>query len=82
MEPSEPTQPTQGLRRFGRVRHEPERYGFLVTQSGDVLVYQDDEPKTYDDAISNPDYAKYLEAMKSEMDSMFQNQVWWMHLMG
>ena len=76
VEPSEPPQVTQELRRSGRVRHEPERYGFLVTQHGDVLVYQDDEPITYDDAMSDPDSAKWLDAMKSEMDSMYQNQVW------
>ncbi|RWR81296.1 hypothetical protein CKAN_00997200 [Cinnamomum micranthum f. kanehirae] len=94
VEPSEPTQLTQGLRRlrrFGRVRHEPQRDGFLVTQSGDVLVYQDDEPKTYNNAISDPDSTKWLEAMKSEMDSMksemdsmYQTKcgLWWMHLKG
>lgn len=76
VEPSEPPQVTQELRRSGRVRHEPERYGFLVTQHGDVLVYQDDEPSTYDDAMLDPDSAKWLDAMKSEMDSMYQNQVW------
>ena len=76
VEQSEPTPETRELRRSGRVRHEPERYGFLMTQHGDVLVYQDDEPTTYAEAVSDPDSAKWLEAMKSEMDSMYQNQVW------
>ena len=76
VEQSEPTPETRELRRSGRVRHEPERYGFLMTQHGDVLVYQDDEPTTYAEAVSDPYSAKWLEAMKSEMDSMYQNQVW------
>ena len=70
---SEPTQEAQELRRSGRVRHEPERYGYLVTQHGDVLVYQDDEPRTYEDAILDLDSIKWLKAMKSEMDFMYQN---------
>ena len=35
-----------------------------------------DEPMTYQEAISGPEYEKWLEAMKSEMDSMYTNQVW------
>ena len=73
---SEPPQLAQELRRSRRVCPEPERYGYLVTQHGDILVYQDDEPRTYGDAISDPDSIKWLEAMKSEMYSMYQNQLW------
>ncbi|KAK8670922.1 hypothetical protein V6N13_037534 [Hibiscus sabdariffa] len=35
-----------------------------------------DEPKTYQEAVSSPDSEKWLEAMRSEMDSMPENQVW------
>ncbi|KAK8978738.1 hypothetical protein V6N11_001744 [Hibiscus sabdariffa] len=35
-----------------------------------------DEPKTYQEAVSSPDSDKWLEAMRSEMDSMSDNQVW------
>ncbi|KAK8656739.1 hypothetical protein V6N13_098677 [Hibiscus sabdariffa] len=35
-----------------------------------------DEPKTYQEAVSSPDSKKWLEAMRSEMDSMSDNQVW------
>ncbi|KAK8608943.1 hypothetical protein V6N13_025253 [Hibiscus sabdariffa] len=35
-----------------------------------------DEPKTYQEAVSSPDSEKWLEAMRSEMDSMSNNQVW------
>ncbi|KAL4364269.1 hypothetical protein GQ457_04G017460 [Hibiscus cannabinus] len=67
---------TQPLRRSTRERNEPERYGFLVTTHGDVLLVDQDEPKTYQEAVSSPDSEKWLEAMRSEMDSMSENQVW------
>jgi hypothetical protein len=35
-----------------------------------------DEPVTYQEAITGPESEKWLEAMKSEMDSMYTNQVW------
>ncbi|KAK8999927.1 hypothetical protein V6N11_082065 [Hibiscus sabdariffa] len=66
----------QPLRRSTRERHEPERYGFLVTTHGDVILVDQDEPKTYQEAVSSPDSEKWLEAMRSEMDSMSENQVW------
>ncbi|KAK8663400.1 hypothetical protein V6N13_083221 [Hibiscus sabdariffa] len=67
---------TQPLRRSTRERHEPERYGFLVTTHGDVILVDQDEPKTYQEAVASPDFEKWLEAMRSEMDSMSENQVW------
>ncbi|KAL4284909.1 hypothetical protein GQ457_16G020180 [Hibiscus cannabinus] len=57
-------------------RHEPGRYGFLVTNHGDVILVDQDEPKTYQEAVASPDSEKWLEAMRSEMDSMSENQVW------
>ncbi|KAK8708424.1 hypothetical protein V6N13_059466 [Hibiscus sabdariffa] len=67
---------TQPLRRSTRERHEPERYRFLVTTHGDVILVDQDEPKTYQQAVASPDSEKWLEAMRSEMDSMSENQVW------
>ncbi|KAK8667651.1 hypothetical protein V6N13_007799 [Hibiscus sabdariffa] len=67
---------TRPLRRSIRERHEPERYGFLVTTHGDVILVDHDEPKTYQEAVSSPNSEKWLEAMRSEMDSMSDNQVW------
>ncbi|KAK9043227.1 hypothetical protein V6N11_071574 [Hibiscus sabdariffa] len=67
---------TQPLRRSTRERHEPERYGFLVTTQGDVILVDHDEPKTYQEAVVSPDSEKWLEAMRSEMDCMSENQVW------
>ncbi|KAK8619616.1 hypothetical protein V6N13_135898 [Hibiscus sabdariffa] len=67
---------TQPLRRSTRERHEPQRYGFLVTTHGDAILVDQDEPKTYQEAMASPDSEKWLEAMRSEMDSMSENQVW------
>ncbi|KAK8696482.1 hypothetical protein V6N13_001616 [Hibiscus sabdariffa] len=67
---------TQPLRRSTRERLEPERYGFPVTSHGDVILVDQDEPKTYQEAVSSPDSEKWLEAMRSKMDSMSNNHVW------
>ncbi|KAL0453656.1 UNVERIFIED_CONTAM: Retrovirus-related Pol polyprotein from transposon TNT 1-94 [Sesamum latifolium] len=49
----------------------PERYGFVGLTS-----QLDNDPKTYIEAMSDIDSDKWIEAMKSEMDSMGSNQVW------
>ncbi|KAK8988355.1 hypothetical protein V6N11_061113 [Hibiscus sabdariffa] len=66
----------QPLRRSTRERHEPERYGFLVTTHGDIILVDQDEPKTYQEVVSSLDSEKGLEAMRSEMDSMSENQTY------
>ncbi|KAK9018224.1 hypothetical protein V6N11_001203 [Hibiscus sabdariffa] len=66
---------TQPLHRSTRERHEPERYGFLVTTHGDVILVDQDEPKTYQEAVASPDSEKWLEAMRSEMDSMSEKPI-------
>ncbi|KAK8670849.1 hypothetical protein V6N13_037463 [Hibiscus sabdariffa] len=53
-----------------------ERYGFLVTTHGDVILVDQDEPKNYQEAVSSPDCEKWLEAMKSKMDSISVNQTY------
>ncbi|KAL0287935.1 UNVERIFIED_CONTAM: Retrovirus-related Pol polyprotein from transposon TNT 1-94 [Sesamum calycinum] len=50
-----------------RVPQPPERYGFLG-----VTGQLDNDPKTYGEAMSG----KWLEAIKSKIDSMSSNQVW------
>ena len=74
----EPTvEQTHALRRSVRERHAPDRYlGFFVTSHGDVLLMDQDEPSTYQEAVSSPDSEKWLGAMRSEMDSMYDNKVW------
>ncbi|KAJ9542446.1 hypothetical protein OSB04_028952 [Centaurea solstitialis] len=71
-EPIEEVQ-TQDLRRSSRVRQEPDRYlGFLVSQdSGDL-----NEPTSYREAVSGSESEQWQEAMKTEMQSMYDNQVW------
>ena len=70
------TSDTHEIRRSSRIRHVPERYGFLITEHNDVLLIEDHEPRTYDEALNSSDSEKWLTAMKSEMDSMYDNQVW------
>src|SRR3954466_15320608 len=41
-----------------------------------VMVVESDDPATYDEAMTSPDSDKWKEAMKSEMGSMYENQVW------
>jgi len=65
-------------RRTGRISHQPDRYVGLIEEDGslDVLLLESDEPTTYKAAISSPNSTQWQEAMKSEMDSMHENQVW------
>ena len=64
-------------RRSERPRVQPRRYDdFILNESLDVLMLELSEPSTYKQAVTGPDSKKWLEAMRSEMDSMFENQVW------
>ncbi|KAJ9563088.1 hypothetical protein OSB04_008248 [Centaurea solstitialis] len=64
---------TQDLRRSTRIRQEPDRYlGFLVSQDGGDL----NEPTSYGEAVSGDESEQWQEAMKAEMQSMYDNQVW------
>ena len=40
------------------------------------MLLDHDEPTNYEEAMVSPDSAKWLEAMKSEMESMYENKVW------
>ena len=59
--------------RSTRVRSAPEWYGNPVLE---VMLLDHDEPTNYEEAMVSPDSAKWLEAMKSEMGSMYENKVW------
>ena len=59
--------------RSTRVRSAPEWYGNPVLE---VILLDHDEPTNYEEAMMSPDSAKWLEAMKSEMGSMYENKVW------
>ena len=60
-------------RRSTRVRSAPERYGNPVLE---FMLLDHDKPTNYEEAMMSPDSAKWLEAMKSEMGSMYENKVW------
>ena len=68
-----PEEDTTVLRRSTRTRTAPELYGNPVMN---FMVVENDDPTTYDEATMSPDSNKWLEAMKSEMGSMYENQVW------
>ena len=41
-----------------------------------VLLLDHDEPTNYEEAMMSLNSAKWLEAMKSEMGSMYENKLW------
>ena len=68
-------------RRSERVSRPPERYLGIISEDVEEMFLigngaHGDDPKTYNEAISDIDSEKWLEAMKSEIDSMHSNQVW------
>ena len=56
-----------------RVRSAPEWYGNPILE---VMLLDHDEPTNYEEAIMSPNSAKWFEAMKSEMGSIYENKVW------
>ena len=66
-------QVTTEPRRSTRVRSALEWYGNPVLE---VMLLDHDEPTNYEEAMMSPDSAKWLEAMKYEMGSMYENKVW------
>ena len=59
-------------RRSSRVRWAPKWYGNPVLE---VMLLDHDEPTNYEEAMMSTDSAKWLEAMKSEIGSMYENKV-------
>ena len=66
-------QVTTEPRRSSRIRSAPKWYGNPILE---VMLLDHDEPTNYEEARMRPDSAKWLEAMKSEMGSMYENKVW------
>ena len=60
------------LRRSTRESRPPERWLGLH----EVTVLDTEDPLTYTEAMARPDSAEWLGAMKSEIQSMYDNQVW------
>ena len=65
-------QVTTEPRRSTRVRSAPEWYGNHILE---VMLLDHGEPMNYEEAMMSPDSAKWLEAMKSEIGSMYENKV-------
>ena len=66
-------QVTTKLRRSTRARSSREWYGNPILQ---IMLLEHDEPTNYEEAMMSPDADKWLETMKSEMGSMYENKVW------
>ncbi|KAD6119012.1 hypothetical protein E3N88_10283 [Mikania micrantha] len=65
------------IRRSSRTRNAPDRYLWHLDGSEVLVVAEpDDEPTNYKSAVSDPESAKWLDAMNFEMQSMRDNQVW------
>ena len=41
-----------------------------------IFILEEDEPAHYKEAMAAPSSKEWLKAMKSEMESMYENQVW------
>ena len=65
-------QVTTEPRRSSRVRSTPEWYGNPIME---VMLLDHGEPTIYEEAMMIPDSVKWLETMKSEMGSMYENKV-------
>ena len=63
-------EPSIEPRRSGRIHNQIQRF------EDEVLLLDSDEPTTYKEAMMGLDSVKWLNAMKSEIESMYENQVW------
>jgi hypothetical protein len=66
-------QVTNEPRRSTRTCTAPDWYGNPVLE---VMLLDNGEPTNYDEAMMSPDSDKWLEVMKSEIGSMYENKVW------
>ena len=65
-------QVTTEPRRSSRVWSALEWYGNPVLK---VMILDHDKPTNYEEAMMSPDSAKWLETMKYEIESMYENKV-------
>ena len=66
-------QVTTKLHRSTRARSTPQWYGNPILE---VMLLHHDDPMNYEEVMMSPDSKKWLEDMKSEMRSMYENKVW------
>ncbi|MBI0385062.1 hypothetical protein JBE27_54590, partial [Streptomyces albiflaviniger] len=57
-------------RKTGRVRNPPQWF------QNELFILEDDEPANYKEAMTGPSSNEWRKAMQSEMESMYENQVW------
>ena len=58
------------------MRNVPLRYGFIIENDNKFHIIENNDPTTYSKAVMSSDADKWLSTMKSEIDSMYTNQVW------
>ena len=63
-------------RRSGRVIHQPLRYTLLGESFDRIPDELDTDPCNYDEALKDKNAELWKKVMKSEMQSMYSNQVW------
>jgi hypothetical protein len=63
-------------RRSERARRAIDKLNLMIMGERDILLLDNDEPMTYVEAMMDPDSEKWQSAMRSEIDSMDDNQVW------
>ena len=67
---------TQVSHRSGRIVRPPIRFIGLGETYEVILEKAELDPYTYEEAINDIDAHHWVQAMKSELDSMYSNQVW------
>ena len=63
-------------RRSGRVIRPPVKLTLMRESSLTIQKSHEDDPTSYYEAIDDKDYDFWKEAMKSELESMYSNNVW------
>ena len=67
---------TSPLWRSSRVCNVPLIYRFIIENDDPSHIIENDDPMTYSEAVMSSDSDKCLNAMKSEIDSIYTNQIW------
>jgi hypothetical protein len=65
-------------RRSERARRATDKLNLMIAGERDILFLDNDEPMTYAKAMMDPVSEKWQCAMRSEIDSMDDNQVWYL----
>ena len=65
---------TPPLRRSDKVQQAPLRYNFIIKNDNEINIIEDDDPLSCSKAIMSRDSDRWLDTMKSEMNSMYTDQ--------